>query len=533
MKIIIPDPLPASAITLLESEGWNVDAQDGRSQEQLARDVVDADALIVRSATKVTSEIINATRNLRVIGRAGTGVDNVDLVSASEKGILVINAPGANSISVAEHAFALMLSSARSIPQADAKMKAGVWDKKMFRGSELRDKTLGIIGLGRIGREVAQRAHAFDMNVVAHDPFVTTQAADKIGIELIGLEDLGQRSDFITLHLPSTAQTKQLIDRNFLSHCKNNVRIINTARGDLIDEDALEQAILEGRIGGAALDVYKTEPPGVDSIATTPGVVATPHIAASTNEAQKLVGLETATAVRDYLKAGVVRNAVNYSSVGPEQYKLIKPYLVLAERMASLLAQLAKSRIEGLGIRYYGPLADGDNEMIVGSAVVGLFKHILSSSVSLVNARPLAEQRGLEIIESRSARPRNFTHLISLKLRTEKGEHWAEGTVFEPDRPRIVRLDDVEVEVPLAGTLIIIRNEDRPGVIGEVGSVLGRHGINISSFSLGRSNNGAVGVVRISDELTPKPAASHGISSQILSELEDIRAVQSVHLVGI
>ena len=533
MKIIIPDPLPASAITLLESEGWNVDAKDGRSQEELLRDVADADALIVRSATKVTQEIIDATSHLRVIGRAGTGVDNVDLASASKKGILVINAPGAKSISVAEHAFALMLSSARSIPQADAQMKAAIWDKKAFRGSELRDKTLGIIGFGRIGREVAQRAQAFDMNVVAHDPFVTSQAADKAGIELVGLEDLAQRSDFVTLHLPSTAQTKQLIDTSFLSRCKNTVQIINTARGDLIDEDALAKAIHEGRIGGAALDVYQSEPPGVDSIATTPGIVATPHIAASTNEAQELVGLETATAVRDYLKAGVVRNAVNYSSVGPEQYKLIKPYLVLAERMASLLAQLTASRIEGLGIRYYGPLADGDNEMIVGSAVVGLFRHILSSSVSLVNARPLAEQRGLEIIESRSTRPRNFTHLISLKLHTSEGEHWAEGTVFEPDRPRIVRLDDVEVEVPLTGTLIIIKNEDRPGVIGEVGSVLGRHGINISSFSLGRSDNGAVGVVRVSEHLGAEPAAPQQINSQILGELESIKAVQSVRLVGI
>ena len=533
MKIIIPDPLPASAITLLESEGWHVDAKDGRSQEKLVRDVADADALIVRSATKVTSEVIDAASNLRVIGRAGTGVDNVNLASASQKGILVINAPGANSISVAEHAFALILSSARLIPQADAKMKAGIWDKKAFRGSELRDKTLGIIGFGRIGREVSQRAQAFDMNVIAHDPFVTSQAADKAGIELVELENLAQRSDFITLHLPSTTQTNQLIDDSFLSHCKNTVQIINTARGTLIDEEALTKAILEDRIGGAALDVYQSEPPGLDSIATTPGVVATPHIAASTNEAQELVGLETATAVRDYLKAGIVRNAVNYSSVGPEQYKLIKPYLVLAERMASLLAQLAVSRIKGLGIRYYGPLADGDNEMIVGSAVVGLFRHILSSSVSLINARPLAEQRGLEIVESRSTRPRSFTHLISLKLQTDDGDHWAEGTVFEPDRPRIVRLDDVEVEFPLTGTLIVVKNEDRPGVIGEVGSVLGRHGINISSFSLGRNSNGAIGVVRINEELGPQSTTSQRINSQIRSELENIKAVQSVRLVGI
>ena len=530
MKIVISDALPSSAAELLEREGWTVDARSGRSSAELVRDIADADALIVRSATKVTAELIAAAPLLRVVARAGTGVDNVDLEAASARGILVLNAPGANSVSVAEHACALMLASARSIALADAQMKAGEWGKKTLRGAELRGKTLGVVGLGRIGREVARRLRAFDMDVVAHDPFIAARVADDLDIELLSLEDLAERSDFITLHLPSTDATRGLIDADLLARCKPSVRIINTARGDLIDETALAEAIDQQRIGGAALDVYQEEPPTTTALTGLRHVVATPHIAASTAEAQELVGLEAATGVREYLRAGIVRNAVNYPSVGPEEFKRLRPYLALTERMGSLLAQLADCRIAGIGIRYYGALAEGNNEMLVGAALVGVFRHMLSSSVSLINARTIAEQRGLEIVESRSTRARNFTSLVSLKLHTNNGERWAEGAVFVPDQPRVVRFDDVEVEVPLEGTLLVIRNDDQPGVIGEVGSILGRHGINIATFALGRGDAGAIGVVRVGDSGTA-PGDIATVDQSVLEEIRGIAAVRSVDLV--
>lgn len=531
MKIIISDPLPSSVTEFLQNEGWTVDARSGRSPEDLSNDIKDADGLIVRSATKVTAELIDSAPQLRVIARAGSGVDNVDLEAASDKGILVLNAPGANSISVAEHAFALMMSSARSIPRADAQMKNGEWGKKTLRGIELRGKTLGVIGLGRIGRELAHRARAFDMTVVAHDPFIAAHVAGELGIELLSLKSLAEQADFISLHLPSTDATKQIIGAEFLASCKTDARIINTARGELIDDAALYDAITTGRIGGVGLDVYDEEPPPNTTITGHPDVVATPHIAGSTTEAQELVGIEAATGLREYLRSGVVRNAVNYPSVGPDEFNRLRPYLSLVQRMGNLLAQLVDSRILGVGIRYYGSLAQGNNEMLVGAALVGIFQHMLSGSASLINARSIAEQRGLEVIESRSTRSRNFTSLVSLKLHTDNAEHWAEGAVFEPGEPRLVRLDDVEIEIPLEGTVLVIRNSDQPGVIGDIGTVLGQHNVNIATFALGRSNVGAIGAVRIGSPTTQSPGGDKTLPAKILDDIRAIGAVQSVHVV--
>ncbi len=533
MKIVIPDPLPAAAVSLLETEGWKVDTRTGRSPDELRADLTDADALIVRSATTVTAELLAGAPRLRVVARAGAGVDNVDIAAANERGIAVLNAPGANSVSVAEHVFALMLASARSVALADAQMKAGRWTKKTLRGAELRGKTLGVVGLGRIGREVARRALAFDMAVVAHDPFIATQMADDLGIELMALDALVERADFITLHLPSTAATRGLLNRDLLSRCRRGVRIVNTARGDLVDETALAEAIGEGRVAGAALDVFRQEPPLDTALTGLTQVVATPHIAGATAEAQQLVGLEAATGVREYLQSGFARNAVNYPSIAPDELRALRPYLVLAERLGSLLGQLAQGPIGGIGLRYYGKLADHPHEMLVSATLVGLLGHVLSQSVTLVNARTAAEQRGLEIVESRSSRPRNFTSLVSLKLHTGAGELWAEGALFEPEQPRLVRLDGVEVEAPLEGTLIVIRNRDQPGVIGEVGSILGRHGINIATFALGRGAGGAVGVVRVGsqgpEDATdqPEPDAAH----DVLEEIRRIAAIESAGLV--
>ncbi len=529
MKIVIADSLPNSAAELLRAEGWTVDQETGQSLDKLKLALNDADALIVRSGTIVNENLIAAAPQLRVIARAGTGVDNVDVDAASARGILILNAPGINSISVAEHAFALILSSVKSVTLADSSMKQGRWDKKTLKGTELRGKTLGVVGLGRIGREVVRRARAFDMNVLAHDPFISTHLADRVGAALVSLDALCEQADIITLHIPSTDATRNLLDRNRLKQCKKGVRIINTARGDLIDEVALAEAVNAGHVAGAGLDVFQTEPPQDSALIRLPQVVATPHIAASTREAQELIGRETAVCVRDYLLAGVVRNAVNYPSVEPEKHKRLRPYLALAERLGSLVAQLTTDRITSIGIRYYGELAESTNEMLVGATLVGLFRQVLSGAVTAVNARAVARQRGLEIIESQSTRPRNFTSLISLKLQTDSGEHWVEGAVFEPDNPRLVMLDGVAVEAPLEDSLIVIRNEDTPGVIGEVGRILGRHGINIATFALGRSGVGAVGVVSIESNTNDHTAKI--AEPAILEEIRRIPAVRKAALV--
>jgi D-3-phosphoglycerate dehydrogenase / 2-oxoglutarate reductase len=502
MKIVVADDLPASSLELLRSEtGWLIDARSGRTPDALAADLVDADALLVRSATTVDARLMDRARCLRIIARAGTGVDNVDVAAASSRGILVVNAPGANSISVAEHACALMLALARSVPAADRAMKDGRWEKKRFVGTELRGKTLGVAGLGRIGQEVAQRARAFGMRVVAHDPYISREVAAGLGVELMSLDELCAHADYLTLHLPSTSETRQILDDRRFAACKPGIRLINTARGELIDEAALRRAIEKGIVAAAALDVFQAEPPVDWSLAQLPQVIATPHIAASTEEAQELVGIETAVTVRDFLRDGVVRNAVNFPSIHPDELQRLQPWLRLTDRLGSLVSQMGPARIEALGVRYYGALVESRGvEVLAASAAAGVLRPILSSGVSIVNARAAARARGIDIVESRSSRPRHFTSLVSIKLTTDAGERWVEGTVFEPNSPRLVSVRGVDVEAPLGGTMLIIANDDQPGVIGEVGTILGRHRVNIANFALGRGETGAIGVVNVDED---------------------------------
>ncbi len=502
LKIVIADDLPESALELLRSEaGWQVDAKSGRPPADLAAALADADALLVRSATKVTADLLNAAPALRIIGRAGTGVDNIDVTAASARGILVVNAPGANSISVAEHACALMLSLARAVPAADRAMKDGKWEKKRFLGTELRGKTLGIAGLGRIGQEVAQRARSFGMRIVAHDPFISQEVADSMGVELLSLDDLCAAADFLTLHLPATADTRHLFNDARFARVKRGIRIINTARGELIDEAALKRAIETGVVAAAALDVFEKEPPPDWSLAQMPQIVATPHIAASTEEAQELVGLDTAAAVRDYLRDGVVRNAVNFPAIQPDELQRLQPWLRLSESLAAIVSQMGTTRLDSIALRYYGALADNRAaDVLASGAAAAVLRPILSGGVSMVNARAVARERGIDIVETRSTRPRHYTSLVSLKLHASDGERWAEGTVFEPNSPRLVSVRGITVEAPLAGTLLIICNDDQPGVIGEVGTLLGKHRVNIANFALGRNGSGAVGVVNVDEE---------------------------------
>ena len=530
MKIVIADDMPASAVSILRDvEGWTVDVGGDLTAADLAAAVACADAIIVRSATMINRAVIDGAPVLRIIARAGTGVDNVDVEAASARGILVVNAPGANSVSVAEHACALMLALARSIPAADAAMKRGRWDRRAFTGGELRGKTLGIVGLGRVGQEVAHRAHGFGMRVVAHDPFIAAQVASDLAVELLSLEEVCQRADYLTLHLPSTAGTRHLFSADRLAACKPGVRLINTARGDLVDERALADAIEAGAVGGAAIDVFESEPPLDWRLASLPQVIATPHIAASTREAQELVGIETACAVRDFLRDGVVRNAINFPSISQEEHKRLQPHLKMAQRLGTVVGTLGTARIEGIGVRYYGDLAAANNELLCAAVLVGVFTPILSTAVTAVNARAIAAGRGVEVIESRSSRPRNFTSLLSVKLHTSEGVRWVEGTVFEPGSPRLVSVDNIPVEAPLDGTLLIIANHDQPGVIGAVGTVLGRHGVNIASFALGRDASGAIGVVNVDEGQNGTGPGS--VDETVLDEIRSIPAVRSVSLV--
>jgi D-3-phosphoglycerate dehydrogenase len=525
LKIVVADDLPASALDVLRAEGWTIDARTGRSPDQLSVDLADAEAIVVRSATKVTAPLIAAAPRLRAIARAGTGVDNVDVAAASARGIVVMNAPGANSISVAELAVGLMLSLARHLPAADAAMKQGKWEKKKFLGEELREKTLGLAGLGRIGQEVARRAAAFGMRIIAHDPFISEQVAADLGVELVSLDDLFSRADYVSLHMPSNEKTRKLVNADRLARARKGIRLVNTARGDLIDEGALADAIESGHVAGAALDVFESEPPADPRLQKLPQVVATPHIAASTREGQELVGVETAAALRDFLKDGIIRNAVNFPSVSAEEFIRLRPFLELGQRLGLFLAQMNDNRAHALGVRYYGALAEGRHDMIVDAILVGLFKTMLEDGVTPVNARQIASGRSMEIIESRSTRPRNYTNLMSVKLHTSNGERWVEGAVFERTSPRLVLLDGIGIEAPLEGTMIVIRNNDQPGVIGEIGSILGRHGVNIANFALGREGRNAIGVVSV-DEVQPIPAG-------VLDDLRKVPAIREARIVRV
>jgi D-3-phosphoglycerate dehydrogenase / 2-oxoglutarate reductase len=530
MNIVIADGLPASAIKILQQPDWIIDNRQGRPPAELMADLKNADALVVRSATKVTREMIDAAAKLRVIARAGTGVDNVDVAAATTRGIVVMNAPGANSLSVAELAMGLILSMARNIPAADASMKSSKWEKAKFAGAEIRSKTLGLVGLGRIGQEVATRAHAFEMKVIAHDPFISAEMSATLGVELVSLDDLCARADYISLHVPALPSTKHLFNAERFAKCKKGVRIINTARGELIDETALADAIEKGHVAGAGLDVFDAEPPRDWRLVTLPQVVATPHIAASTKEAQEQVGTETAAALRDFLTEGIIRNAVNFPSVSLEAYKRLRPYLTLARSLGLVVAQMGEARINAIGVRYYGELAAEDNQLLGSAVLEGVLSAILGwGNVTPVNARTVAAERGIELIESRSTRARNYTSLISVKLHTDTGERWVEGTVFASGNLRLVLIDGVGVESPLEGTLLIIKNNDQPGVIGDVGTLLGRHKVNIANFALGRDPechiDCAIGVVKVDEH--PETGAGM-LSDQVLAEIRAVPNIRSI-----
>jgi D-3-phosphoglycerate dehydrogenase len=513
MKIVVAEKISASAMALLQEPRWTLITPD-QIEGKLTTHLESADALIVRSAVQVDSALLEHAPKLRVIGRAGVGVDNVDLEAATRKGIAVMNTPGANAVAVAELTLGMMLSMARFIPRADGLMHAGKWEKKSLQGTELRGKTLGVIGLGKIGMEVARRAKAFGMEIVGHDPFVSASVAKEQGIRMGKLDDVYAAADYITLHVGLTPQTTGMINADSIRTMKKGVRMVNCARGELINEAALAHALKQGQVGGAALDVFQEEPLKNSPLTTLDNVILTPHIAGSTHEAQEAVGVQVAQQVKEYLKSGVIQNAVNVPSVSHEEYAEMQPYIVLAERLGSFLAQVSDGMLEEISLRYSGHIAEWKTELIRNAAIKGVLNQMLDEKANLVNAATIADSRGLRVHEQHKAKSSTggSGSVLSVLLKTAGQEHRVKGAVLHGHAPRLLSIDDIDVEAPLERNLIYLRNRDVPGVIGKVGTILGEHKINIADFSLGRqSGNGgtekkaarqAVAVVHIDGRVT-------------------------------
>jgi len=521
MKILVAEPLAPAAIELLHAQtGWDVVIADPKTyQPHLA----DCDALVVRSAVKVTKEVLQAAPKLRVIGRAGVGVDNVDLPSATEAGVLVMNTPGGNAISVAEHTLALMLSMARAIPQASFSTKAGKWEKKKFLGNELRGKTLGIIGLGSIGREVVKRSKPFEMRVIGHDPYVSPLAARDIGVDLVSLEELYKQSDYITLHVAHTPETEKMMNAAAFAKMKTGVRIVNCARGELVDEGDLHAAITSGKVAGAALDVFLKEPPEQNPLFTLETIVATPHIAGSTEEAQEIVGIRIVEQMIEYLKSGVALNAVNMPAMTADQYAALRPYVDLAERLGQFLSNIIVGNPQTVRFTYYGRLADQNTQILRNAGLAGVLSRSLEYRANVVNAMQIATQRGFRVVEQREPGVAQMDS-IRIEIDTESGNFPVLGAVVL-DKPRLLQVENISCEATLGGNLMYSRNDDVPGVIGFFGTCLGKNGVNVASFALGRQdessrkNNKPLTAISIVETDSPVP-------DSVISQLFDNPAVK-------
>ena len=488
MKIVLAEKVSSSTLAVLASEpDWQILTADdvAKLPGKLTEALADADALVVRSAVQVDDAMLEQAPKLRVIGRAGVGVDNIDADAATRRGIVVMNTPGANAVAVAELTLGLMLALARKLPQANNTMHAGKWEKKSLQGVELKGKTLGILGLGRIGLEVAKRARGFGLELVGHDPFVSAVVAREAGIKLVSTEELFATSDYLTLHVGPTPQTTGIINERTIATMRNGVRILNCARGELIEEAALAAGLLSGKIGGAALDVFTVEPPKESPFLGMPNVILTPHVAGSTDEAQEAIGIQLARQVREYLKLGVVQNAVNVASLTHEEYVLLAPFIDLAGRLGNFLSQAAPRNIEGIHLSYSGGLAEGKTDLIRNAAIAGLLAQ--SEHVNRINAATIAQERGIRIVEEKKESIRGgAASVLSITIHDSAGSTKGSATVLHGDHPRLLAFDGMDIESPLEGSLLVCRNLDVPGVIGNIGTVLGQQGVNIANFALGR-----------------------------------------------
>jgi len=514
-KVFVADPVSKTGVEALAEGGVvEVVVKTGLKEEELIKIIPEFHGLVVRSQTKVTPAVFAAAKNLKVVGRAGVGIDNVDVEAATKHGVIVMNAPGGNTISTAEHAFSLMLATARYIPQADASMKAGKWDRKKFEGVELHGKTIAILGMGRIGTEVARRAIAFGMKVLAYDPYISASKAKSLQVEVVDkVDDILPQADFITVHMPLTEETRHMIGAKQLPLLKKGVRIVNCARGGLIDEDVLAEGLKSGQIGGAALDVFEVEPlPAEWPHRDVPNLVLTPHLGASTAEAQELVGIEIAEAVRATLLRGEIRNSVNMPNIDAKTISTLGPWIELGGKLGLFLAQIAPKRAEKLNIRYSGRLVDHDLTAVTRALVTGYLRHIHGDEVNPVNAPAILRNLGLEIVETRESEAGEFTDLIEASIEQDGVSASVGGTLYG-SKPRIVTINGRFVEGVPSGILLLLENRDRPGIVGHLGTILGQNKVNIASMSLSRNEVGGQALTLLNLDSAPDEALLSKVTS--------------------
>ena len=504
-KVLISDALSPAAVQIFKDRGIEVEFQPalGKDREKLAAVVGNYDGLAIRSATKVTSKVLEQARSLKVIGRAGIGVDNVDIPAATARGIIVMNTPFGNSITTAEHAISLMLALARQIPEADASTRAGKWEKNKFMGVEIFGKTLGVVGCGNIGSIVADRATGLRMKVVAFDPFLSQERADDLGVEKVEIDELFRRADFITLHTPLTDKTRNIINAGAIKNMKKGVRIINCARGGLVDEAALYEALRSGQVAGAAFDVFVTEPATENPLFHLPNVVCTPHLGAATSEAQENVALQIAEQMSDYLLRGAITNAINFPSISAEEAPKLKPFIALAEKLGSFAGQLTETGISKVQLAYEGAVAQMNTKALTSAALAGLLRPMLGD-VNVVSAPVVAKERGIVVEEVTREMPEDYESLITVTVTTERQTRHVSGTVFADGRPRIVNIKGIRMDAEFGPSMIYITNLDKPGFIGKFSSTLGEAGINIATFHVGRDAPGgnAVALIEIDGDLS-------------------------------
>ncbi|MBE9546086.1 MAG: phosphoglycerate dehydrogenase [Proteobacteria bacterium] len=520
-KVLVSDTLANEGIEIFKNvPGIEVDVLTDLTPDKLKETIKDYDGLAIRSVTKVTSELVDKADKLKVIGRAGIGLDNVDVDAASKRGIMVMNTPGGNTITTGEHAISLMLSLARNIPQASASMKSQKWEKKRFMGAEVYNKTLGIIGIGRVGSIVADRALGIKMNVIAYDPFISPEAAEKMGITLVTVDELLKDSDFISVHAPMTKETKGMVDAAAFAKMKDGVFIINCSRGGIVNERDLYDALVSGKVAGAALDVFEEEPTTNWDLVSLDNVIATPHLGASTDEAQRNVAIAIAEQIVNYLTNGTIKNAVNFPSVSAEVLAIIQPYLTLAEKLGKFEAQLVSGGIKEIIVEYSGEILDFTVSPITTALLKGLLTPILDEDINYINAPVIAKERGIKVIEARSSEVKDFTSMISLTVKTTSGESLAAGTIFGRQDPRIIRIDKFTLEAVPEGNMLVIYNNDKPGVIGDIGTTLGNNNVNIAMLQLSRKQvDGQALVVLSTDSMVPE---------EVINKLRNVPNIISV-----
>ena len=525
-KVLVSDPLSKKGLEILDkAKEIEYDLKPGLSQEELKKIISEYDAIIIRSETKLKAEIIEAADRLKVIGRAGIGLDNVDLRAATKKGIVVMNTPQENAIAAAEHTIAMMLSISRKIPQATATMRAGKWEKRKFVGVELYGKTLGLIGIGVIGTIVADRARGLKMKAIGYDPYLSKEVAEKKGVELVSMDELLNKSDFISVHTPLTDETRNLIDKNSFRKMRSGVILVNCARGGIVNEKDLYEAIKEGKVAGAALDVFEKEPAIGNPLLELEEVICTPHLGASTGEAQENVSIAIAQQIVDYFILGEARNAVNMPAVSPDILPFLRPYLRLGEKLGSFLAQICNYAIEEVLIEYHGEVVEFGTKPITISVMKGLLTPFLGERVNFVNAQVMAKERGMRITESTRANAEDFASLIAITTRSKMEENYIAGALFGRKELRIVRLNDFLIEAIPEGHILLVNNDDRPGVIGNIGTALGNRNINIATMQFGRDQmaGNAISLLHLDVPLPP------GMLGEIL-RLPNIISVRRIEL---